>query len=161
MLGLKKKRENWYYLKHKKVPPEIYCPGRHSLKDATIDAPHFEFTLERLIDGVSDGISGNITRTREAYDFEARLFKLSTDTVTRIDDFVTGLSYFSVLNSPACEITEIDPEGISAFRDPNNYTQIRDPERFFDLKNSNYQYNGQVDFLHNQFYYTGSFLKLE
>ncbi len=106
------------------------------------------FYLEGAISGTDKGMSGNLTKTKEYYDFDAKLFKLETfinDTlITKLNDFATGLSYSINEETGECDVSKIDPNGIDAVTGPGGFTNIRNPEKFFDADNVTYQFSGSV-----------------
>lgn len=110
----------------------------------------FSFLMESATSLYSNGIEGLITRTREAYDIDARLFKQTmngnNELITVLDDYHTGIRYtLSELNG-TCFVDKIDPAGIDATVDENGFVKIRNPEEFFDLDNANYTYSGKVSY---------------
>lgn len=128
------------------TPPNIYCPGRKNIKELPGVPRYFEFLIESAQSGISDGKAGSLTQTKEFYDFDAKLFKMQYvspggNRTTELHDFTTGLLYTIDDVTGQCNVKQIDPAGIDATSD-NGFTNIRNPEQFFDYDGVDFQFNG-------------------
>lgn len=129
------------------TPPGVVCEGQFSLKDLPGIPRQFSFLMETTNSFNLNGIEGLITKTREAYDTDARLFKQTlngnNDRITLLDDYYTGIRYIISEFNGTCFVDKIDPAGIDAIVDQNGFVTIRNPEEFFDFDNANYTYTGK------------------
>lgn len=128
------------------TPPGVVCEGKFSSQDLPPIPRQFSFLME-TVNSLTNGIEGFITRTREAYDIDAGLFKQTANTnnglITQLDDFQTGIRYTINEFNRTCFVDKIDPAGIDATSDQNGFVTIRNPEEFFDFDNANYTYTGK------------------
>lgn len=106
------------------------------------------FYLEGALSATTNGLDGILTKTKEFYDFDAKLFKMNffkdQRPITEVHDFRTGLVYSVDDQTGNCSVTQINPDGIDAVTGPDGFTNIRNPEQFFDTQNVTYQFSGSV-----------------